>query len=120
MSNVIDPKPAQEVDHAKATFSFSLLISGIDEITDALEDALYGGACDDALISQVEGRIYLDFDREAESWTTAIMSAIEDVENCGLDLRVARVVPPGQNVIKDINAFLRLRDQPELKKRLTK
>ena len=63
--------------------------------------------------------MYLDFDRAAESWSAAIMSAIEDVENSGLGVRVARVYLPGEEVIEGINAFLRVRDQPDLRRRLT-
>ena len=102
-----------------STYSFTLLLNGIDEITSELEDALYGGACNDALISQAGGRVYLDFDRAAESWSAAIMSAIEDVENSGLGVRVARVYLPGEEVIEGINAFLHVRDQPDLRRRLT-
>jgi hypothetical protein len=118
MSSIIDPTPIDGTNEQKTTYAFTLLIAGVREVTDELEDALYGGSCRDALLSQVAGHIYLDFDREAESWTAAIMSAIEDVEGCGMKLRVARVLTPGQDVIKDINAFLRLRNQPELRKRL--
>lgn len=120
MSSIVDPQESNRFQPEKATYGFSLLLSGVQEITCELEDALYGGACDDALLSQVGGHIYLDFDRESDSWSSAIISAIKDVENCGQGLTVVRVLTPGEETIRNINALLRARRHPDLTSKLLK
>ncbi|MCA9644174.1 MAG: hypothetical protein KC492_25950, partial [Myxococcales bacterium] len=73
--------------------NFTLLLSqpNVDEETAA--DHLYGGSCDDALLS-VSGGVYeLEFDREAPSLKGAITSAIRDVRRANIGSRVLRVVP---------------------------
>ena len=41
---------------------------------------LLEAGCDDALVGRTDGTQYLDFDREAPNWETAILSAIADAE----------------------------------------
>ncbi len=93
------------------TYSFTLILSGVEDITPELENGIYGGGCDDALLGMTEGAIFLDFDREAGSLMEAITSAIKQVENApGLRLRVTKVIPPGERIIAYFNAMLTLRD----------
>ena len=47
--------------------------------------------CDDALISVVDGRLQLDFDREASSFGAAVGSAVDDIERAGG--RVVKIDP---------------------------
>jgi hypothetical protein len=73
--------------------AFTLLVSGIDP-TGNYEDMLYEAGCDDALIAFVDGKFYLDFDREAVSFDAAVGSARQDIARA--DGQVERVmVPPG-------------------------
>ncbi|MEX2121371.1 MAG: hypothetical protein WD847_17390 [Pirellulales bacterium] len=105
----------------KDVYSFTLLLEGVNEITDDLERVLYDAGCDDALLSASEDEVSLDFDREASSMFEAIRSAIHAVETCGLPIRVRRVVPPGHHAIRMMNNFLELRDeQPDLVEELRK
>ena len=62
---------------------FVVTLSGVSEITDALEDSVLGAGCDDALLWGRAGAVGLSFDREAESLGKAIGSAVEDVERAG-------------------------------------
>jgi hypothetical protein len=64
-------------------FSFTLQVSGIDTERDDYEDTFYGKNCDDALIRVVNQTLFLDFDREADSYESAVASAIRDVEQAG-------------------------------------
>jgi hypothetical protein len=64
-------------------FSFTLQVAGIDTESDDYEDAFYGKSCDDALVTVIGGTMFLDFDREAESYDSAVTSAIRDVEQAG-------------------------------------
>ena len=92
-------------------YSFTLELSGIDELTDDLANALFEAGCDDATLAMAGGRVFLDFDREADSISDAIVSAINAVEARGLGIRVTQVVPPSHSTFDLVNAFLCLRDQ---------
>lgn len=76
--------------HAHA---FTLVLSGVRELNESMEDALYEAGCDDALLGTRNGVPFLDFDREAASLADAIRSAIRAVERAGLGARVVRVEP---------------------------
>lgn len=62
------------------TYEFTLVLAGIDDFDDQLVDQIFEAGCDDASLLSRNGVVYLDFDREAESFTEAIWSAIKQVE----------------------------------------
>ena len=74
---------------AQRTYSFSLILSGVSELTVQMADALFEIGCDDATPGSCGGIVSVDFDREAESLGDAIGSAVKDVERAGF--AVARV-----------------------------
>lgn len=74
---------------ATRTYSFTLTLSGVSEITVAMADALFEAGCDDSSPSSSGGIVTIDFDRESESLGDAVGSAIRDVERAGF--KVARV-----------------------------
>ena len=61
----------------------------LDTVSVVLPEPTTDVGCDDALLSSRGGKVYLRFDREAESLGDAIGSAVKDVERAGLT--VARV-----------------------------
>lgn len=65
------------------TYSFTLQLESVSNITDKLEDDLYELGCDDALISSIGDRVYLDFDREAPSLDSAVASAVVALNSSG-------------------------------------
>ena len=71
--------------NSEREFDFALVLSDEVELSDELEQALYGGACDDCTISSRSGRVYLHFTRSGPSIKAAILSAI-------VDFRSAKVV----------------------------
>ncbi len=71
------------------THSFSLILSGVTEITPAMAEALFEAGCDDSSPGSCEGLVSVEFDREADSLGDAIGSAVKDVERAGF--AVARV-----------------------------
>src|SRR5450830_805225 len=80
------------------TYTFTLVLYKSPDFTEEIAAALYSSGCDDALVSTHHGIPCLDFDRDAESFSHALLSAIRDVENCKLrrkaaGLRVRRVEP---------------------------
>ncbi len=72
--------------------AFTLQVSGIDTTRPNYEDVLYEAGCDDALISVIDGAMFLDFEREAPSFAAAVASAQHDVTAAGGT--VEKVLPP--------------------------
>jgi hypothetical protein len=77
----------------RPTHAFTLVLTGADEITDALSDRLFEAGCDDALLGMRNGVLFLDFLRAAKSAEQAILSAISDVARSGTGVRAERVEP---------------------------
>ena len=65
------------------TFSFTLVLADVSEITADIAAALFEAGCDDATSGSCEGIVSVDFDREAHSLGVAIGSAVSDVERAG-------------------------------------
>ncbi len=74
-------------------YEFTLVIETHAGLDDGLEDALFEAGCDDATLSFRKGIAYLNFDREAKDLESAIISAIQQVEQSRLTLWVKRVEP---------------------------
>jgi len=70
---------------------FALILSGVQELTTEVEDALYSAGCDDATVSMQYGCIYMEFSRRAPSLKDAILSAIRDVRQARIGAVVWRV-----------------------------
>ncbi len=75
------------------THSFTLVLSGVNDETDNLEDNLFEAGCDDSLINFRNGTVYLEFDREALTFEEAVISAIKQVEGSTLSATVINVAP---------------------------
>jgi hypothetical protein len=72
---------------------FTLIIETQAGLEDGIEDALFEAGCDDAALSFRKGIAYLNFDREAKDLESAVISAIQQAEQSGLNLWVKRVEP---------------------------
>ena len=70
---------------------FTLSLTGITELTQAAEDALFAAGCDDATISARSGRVFLTFSRVAPTLKDAILSAIRDVKKADIGAVVLRI-----------------------------
>jgi hypothetical protein len=86
--------------------TFTLILSGVAELTPELADALYEATKGDIECNMRDGIAFLEFDRAAPSLRDAITSAINDVEGAGIGLRVVRVESEVANTIAQINAGL--------------
>jgi hypothetical protein len=71
------------------TFSFTLILAGVDVMTPEMGEALNEAGCDDSSPGSSNGIVSVGFDRESESLGDAVGSAIKDVEKAGF--RVTRV-----------------------------
>jgi hypothetical protein len=85
---------------------FSLILSGVSELTPELSDAPYSATNGDIECNMSDGVAYLEFDRQAGTLQEAVTSAIRDVEGTGLGVRVVRVESEAANIIAKINAEL--------------
>src|SRR5690606_36378908 len=72
-------------------FDFALIAGGVDEPSQAVEDALFDAGCDDATLSMQYGLLYIEFSRSAASLQEAVLSAIEDVRKANVGAQVLRV-----------------------------
>lgn len=88
------------------SYSFTLIIAGVAEITPELADALYSATKGDIEMNQRDGIVFLEFEREASTLQAAVTSAIRDVEEANVGVRVVRVESEAANVIAKINAEL--------------
>jgi hypothetical protein len=70
---------------------FTLVLTGIADLTPEVENALLGSGCDDGTIAMRLGRPYITFSRRAPSMKDAILSAIENVRGAGIRADVLRV-----------------------------
>jgi hypothetical protein len=78
---------------AKQEYEFTLILSGVPELTREVLDAFYEAGCDDALIGMRDGVAYAEFCREADSFRGAVLSAIRDVESADVGAKVEHVEP---------------------------
>jgi len=55
---------------------------------DGIEDLIYDAGCSDALVYSQNGRVYLDFDREADTKDQAIESTLKALRGKGFKYKV--------------------------------
>jgi len=72
-------------------YDFTLVLNGVAEVTQELEDGLFEAGCNDATLSSRSGRVFLTFSRSAPSLKDAILSAIQAVEDANVGATVLRV-----------------------------
>jgi hypothetical protein len=88
------------------TYQFTLILSGVSEITSELADVLYEATNGDIEFNMRNGVAFLEFRRTAPSLREAITAAIHDVEALDIGVRVLRVESEVANTIAKINADL--------------
>ena len=88
------------------THTFTLILSGVAELTPALADALYAATQGDIELNLRDGVTFVEFKRTAASLREAITTAIREVEQATVGVRVVRVESEAANVIAKINADL--------------
>jgi hypothetical protein len=89
-----------------STFQFTLILSGVEEITSSLADALYAATGGDIELNMRNNVAFVEFDRQAKTFQEAITSAIRQVEGAEVGVRVVRVESDVANTIATINADL--------------
>jgi exosome complex RNA-binding protein Csl4 len=89
-----------------STFQFTLILSGVEEITSGLADALYAATGGDIELNMRNNVAFVEFDRQAKTLQEAVTSAISQVEGADVGVRVVRVESDVANTIARINADL--------------
>src|SRR5437016_5119710 len=90
---------------ARDRYQFTLILTGLKDLTPDVTDALYEAGFDDALVGMLAAVPYIDVNhRQAESLDKAVREAIRDVEKAGF--HVVRVESEAANAITRINADL--------------
>jgi len=88
------------------THTFTLILSGVAELTAELADALYAATQGDIELNLRDGVAFAEFERTAATLREAITTAIREVEQANVGVRVVRVESEAANVIAKINADL--------------
>lgn len=63
--------------------TFTFLVSGIDATANDFEDRFFEAGCDDATLALMHGLVAVCFDREAENYVHAVVSAYADILKAG-------------------------------------
>ncbi|MES1986027.1 MAG: hypothetical protein V4461_13855 [Pseudomonadota bacterium] len=79
---------------------FTIIASGLHPDADDVANIFYEAGCDDAAISFQKGVLILEFDREAASFSSAVISAFDDVLKTGA--KVERFEPDHLVSLSDI------------------
>lgn len=85
---------------------FTLILSGVSDLTPDLADALYEATHGDIEFGMQNGVGMVRCDRAARTLHDAIMSMIRDIEGAEVGIRVVRVESEAANTIAKINAAL--------------
>jgi hypothetical protein len=88
------------------THTFTLVLTGVAEITPELADTLYEATQGDIELNMRDGVAFVEFERTADNLRDAITTAIREVEEAAVGVRVVRVESETANVIAKINADL--------------
>jgi hypothetical protein len=88
------------------THRFTLILSGVSELTPEFADALYEATHGDIELGLRDGVAFVDFSRRGRSLQEVIAAAIQEVESCAAGVRVVRVESEAANTIAKINAAL--------------
>jgi hypothetical protein len=74
-----------------STHAFTLILSGVAEITPELADALYEATEGDIEFNMRNGVAFMECEREGESLQDAVTSVVRAVEEAEVGVRVVRV-----------------------------
>jgi hypothetical protein len=81
--STVNPMSITRSEAPVSTFYFTVILQGLDDISEELTNRLFEAGCDDTLLRCCDGVVYLDFDRDAESLAEAIGSAVRDITVAG-------------------------------------
>ena len=68
------------------SYEFTFITSGIDPESPGFEDRFFESGCDDATLAFVKGLLAVNFNREAETYVHAVVSAYHSVKSVGVSI----------------------------------
>jgi hypothetical protein len=68
---------------------FSLVLSGVSELTSDLADALFEATHGEIELNMRDGAAFVEVERAAGSQRDAISTAIDDIERVGIEARIS-------------------------------
>ncbi len=77
---------------------FTVMLTGISEISDEAANALFEAGCDDGSPGSCDGVVSIDFHRDGPTLETAIQSAISDIRKAGFEIDRVEIYPDSLNV----------------------
>ena len=86
--------------------AFTLVLSGVSELTPKFADALYDAMGGNLELNRREGVVFAEVVRSETSLREAVTSAIQAIEGAGVGAHVVRVESDDANTIAKINADL--------------
>ena len=78
----------------ETNYEFTLILAEVTELSTQIADALFVGGCDDGSPGSCDGRVTVDFRRQATSLETAIRTAVRDVSKAGFRVERVELEPP--------------------------
>jgi len=75
----------------KKNYNFQLVLSGINIHTSELADSRFEAGCGDGLLCSYNQTVYIEFTRESSSYEDAVLTAINNIESCHLNIEVIYV-----------------------------
>ena len=82
-------------------FHFTLIVDGPDLQDAFVIDSLFEAGCDDAMVGCSDGIQCVDFDREADDFAEALLTAVEDLERVQ-GVEVVRIADAGLASLSDM------------------
>lgn len=76
-----------------ATYTFSVILGDVTEMTEDLAEALVASGCDDGMPGSSSGVASVLFDRQADCFEQALRSAIADVQKAGCRVAWVKIEP---------------------------
>jgi hypothetical protein len=83
-------------------FSFTLLLDGLNINDQESLDKIFEAGCDDATFGERDGVVIAMFDRDAETFVSALGSAIQSLESAIEGIQVLRVEPEELVTVSEI------------------
>lgn len=84
----------------KRFHEFTIIASGLDPSAEDFEDRFFKAGCSDATISLQKGSVIVEFSREAQTFSSALISACADVLRTGA--KIDRIEPDHLVSLSDI------------------
>jgi hypothetical protein len=68
------------------SWDFTVVLKGVEEMSDELANALYEAGCDDGTVGSSCGVASVSFSRESHTLQQAIASAVADIRRAGCEV----------------------------------